>query len=125
MRYVLWTDSLIDSFISIDGILFLIISTIVSVIPVPVCCRLGKGADVFLASAELAAITAIEGKLPTVAQYMGYAQKIQASAADTFRYMNFDRLPDYVAKGNTAQLGDQYQGALDKELARLKKQASK
>jgi len=31
--------------------------------------RLGKGADVFLASAELAAVAAIEGKLPTVSEY--------------------------------------------------------
>ncbi len=36
--------------------------------------RLGDGADVFLASAELAAVAALEGKLPTVAEYMEYAQ---------------------------------------------------
>ncbi len=47
--------------------------------------RLGKGANVYLASAELAAIVAIEGKLPTVAEYMKYADRIQATAADTFR----------------------------------------
>jgi len=82
--------------------------------------RLGKGADVFLASAELAAITAIEGKLPTVAEYMKYSDKIQSTAADTYRYMNFDRLPDYVAKGSKADLGSDYSGALQKEVARLK-----
>ena len=47
--------------------------------------RLGKGADVFLASAELAAVVAIEGKLPSVPEYMKYAAQIQATAADTFR----------------------------------------
>ena len=57
--------------------------------------RLGKGADVYLASAELAAIVAIEGKLPTVAEYLKYAEKLQATAADTFRcmyYMNINSL---------------------------------
>jgi aconitate hydratase 2/2-methylisocitrate dehydratase len=47
--------------------------------------RLGKGADVFLASAELAAVTAIEGKLPSVQEYMKHHDKIQATAADTYR----------------------------------------
>ena len=51
--------------------------------------RLGKGADVYLASAELAAVVAIEGKLPTVAEYLKYADKIQATASDTFRCTSF------------------------------------
>ena len=34
--------------------------------------------------------------------------------------MNFDRLPDYVAKGSKADLGSDYSGALQKEVARLK-----
>lgn len=58
--------------------------------------RLGKGANVYLASAELAAVAAIEGKLPTVDQYLKYASKIQESAKDTFRYLNFDKLPEYA-----------------------------
>lgn len=82
--------------------------------------RLGKGADVFLASAELAAITAIEGKLPTVDEYLKYSDKIQSTAADTYRYLNFDRLPDYVSKGKKADLGDEYSTALQKEIDRLK-----
>lgn len=51
--------------------------------------RLGKGADVFLASAELAAVVAIEGKLPTVPEYLKYAAQIQATASDTFRCKHF------------------------------------
>ena len=84
--------------------------------------RLGKGANVFLASAELAAIVAIEGKLPTVAEYAKYAAKISATAKDTFRYLNFDQLGEYVAKGNTAEMGAEYKSALAKEVERLKKQ---
>jgi len=84
--------------------------------------RLGKGADVFLASAELAAITAIEGQLPTVEQYLKYADRIQASSQDTFRYLNFDRLPEYAAKAGAVGLGEDYRAALLKEQERLKAQ---
>jgi len=83
--------------------------------------RLGKGANVYLASAELAAVAAIEGKLPTVAEYLKYADKIAATAKDTFRYMNFDRLPDYVSKSKKADLGKEYQEYYNKEVERLKK----
>ena len=61
----------------------------------------------FLASAELASITAIEGKLPTPAEYQKYAAKIHETAADTFRYLNFDRLSEYVEKGATADMGSE------------------
>jgi aconitate hydratase 2 / 2-methylisocitrate dehydratase len=40
--------------------------------------RLGKGANVYLASAELAAVCAILGKLPTVEEYMEYMREIDA-----------------------------------------------
>mmetsp|Transcript_19515 Transcript_19515/g.47879 ORF Transcript_19515/g.47879 Transcript_19515/m.47879 type:complete len:933 (-) Transcript_19515:493-3291(-) len=60
--------------------------------------RLGKGANVYLASAELAAVASILGKLPTPAEYLQYAKELDATAADTYRYLNFDQLPDYVAK---------------------------
>jgi hypothetical protein len=126
--------------------------------------RLGKGANVFLASAELAAIASIAGELPTPAQYVGmcltvffswsisllcyrsavqcciwwavrrsgcvclsmgergspvelmlpyfvqltivltfsrYLEEvshIKGSDADTYRYLNFDKLPEYVEK---------------------------
>lgn len=83
--------------------------------------RLGKGADVFLASAELAAVVAIEGKLPTVPEYLKYAAKITATAKDTFRYLQFDNLADYVKAGSTADLGADFKGILSKEGDRLKK----
>merc|ERR1719222_302813 len=47
--------------------------------------RLGKGADCFLSSAELASVTALLGKLPTVEEYMQYADQIGQEQADTFR----------------------------------------
>jgi len=86
--------------------------------------RLGKGANVFLASAELAAVAAIEGKLPTVDQYLKYAKEIEATASDTFRYLNFDKLPDYVAAGEKADLGPDFKQQFDAEAAKLKKRSS-
>jgi aconitate hydratase 2/2-methylisocitrate dehydratase len=57
--------------------------------------RLGDGANVYLTSAELAAVGAILGKLPTPAEYMEYARKIDAMAGDIYRYMNFDQIADF------------------------------
>ena len=82
--------------------------------------RLGKGANVFLASAELAAIAAIEGKLPTVDRYMQYSSQIEATSKDTFRYLNFNRMEEYVQKGDSADLGEDYQSNFEKEMLRLK-----
>jgi len=59
--------------------------------------RLGQGADVYLASAELAAVAAVMGKLPTVGEYMEYATKIDSMAPEVYRYLNFDRMDEYVA----------------------------
>jgi aconitate hydratase 2/2-methylisocitrate dehydratase len=59
--------------------------------------RLGQGANVFLASAELAAIAALLGKLPTTAEYMEYTSKIDSMAPEIYRYLNFDKMPDFIA----------------------------
>ena len=66
--------------------------------------RLGKDAQVFLASAELAAVCSILGRIPTVAEYMGYAVEIDAKADDTYRYLNFDQLPEFVNKAEQAKM---------------------
>jgi aconitate hydratase 2 / 2-methylisocitrate dehydratase len=58
--------------------------------------RLGKGANVYLASAELAAVAAITGKLPTPAEYLKYAGMLSKDSADTYRYLNFNELPEYA-----------------------------
>jgi aconitate hydratase 2 / 2-methylisocitrate dehydratase len=57
--------------------------------------RLGNGANVFLSSAELAAVCSLLGKIPTVEEYMQYAQQINANAANTYRYLNFDKMAGY------------------------------
>ena len=58
--------------------------------------RLGRGANVYLASAELAAVSAIMGKLPTPEEYQEYAKQIDATAADTYRYLNFHHMEAYT-----------------------------
>lgn len=62
--------------------------------------RLGNNANVYLSSAELAAVAAIEGKLPTVEEYMKYAKTLDATAADTYRYLNFDQIKNYTDKAD-------------------------
>ena len=69
--------------------------------------RLGQGADVYLASAELASVAAVMGKLPTVAEYMEYAGKLDAMAGDIYRYLSFDKMSEYTVQAdkiNMAQL---------------------
>ena len=58
--------------------------------------RLGQGADVYLSSAELAAVAAVLGKLPTVKEYMEYATKIDSMAPEIYRYLNFDKMDEFV-----------------------------
>ena len=58
--------------------------------------RLGAGANVYLTSAELAAVGGILGKLPTPAEYMEYATKIDSMSEEIFQYMNFDQIDSFV-----------------------------
>ncbi|HCD12594.1 bifunctional aconitate hydratase 2/2-methylisocitrate dehydratase [Shewanella sp.] len=60
--------------------------------------RLGTGANVYLASAELAAVAALLGRLPSLEEYQEYAKELDATAADTYRYLNFDQLESYTKK---------------------------
>ena len=57
--------------------------------------RLGDGANVYLCSAELAAVGAILGKIPTASEYMEYAQNLDSMSADVYRYLNFDKVESY------------------------------
>ena len=86
--------------------------------------RLGKGANVYLASAELAAVASIVGRLPTPEEYLQYAGKLNATAADTYRYLNFDRIQEYVDAAGKVEMGDDaYAGLGPAMRAQLKKMA--
>lgn len=73
--------------------------------------RLGQGSNVYLASAELAAVTSILGELPTVEKYMEYMKGNDATAADTYRYLNFDQLPDFVKSAESVEISDEMKAA--------------
>ena len=66
--------------------------------------RLGDGADVFLASAELAAIASIIGKLPSPKEYQKYMEEINPLADDIYRYLNFNEIDKYVDSANNANI---------------------
>ena len=57
--------------------------------------RLGDGANVYLASAELAAVAAVEGRLPSVDEYRRYMGEFDAMAGEIYRYMNFHEIEEY------------------------------
>ncbi len=57
--------------------------------------RLGDNANVYLSSAELAAVAAALGKIPTFEEYMEYAQDINTMADDVYRYLNFNEIESY------------------------------
>jgi len=65
--------------------------------------RLGKNTNVFLASAELAAIASTLGKLPTLAEYHAAMGIVNKDADSVYRYLNFDQIEEYAdtAKGVT------------------------
>ena len=62
--------------------------------------RLGTGANVYLASAELAAVAALIGKLPTPEEYQTFVAQVDKTAVDTYRYLNFDQLSQYTEKAD-------------------------
>jgi aconitate hydratase 2/2-methylisocitrate dehydratase len=64
--------------------------------------RLGDGANVYLSSAEIAAVVSILGKIPTYEEYMKFADKIDPMADDIYRYLNFDQVDDYQEAASKA-----------------------
>ena len=66
--------------------------------------RLGKGADVFLASAELAAISSILGYLPSLEEYQKYMQEINTMGPEVYRYLNFNEIASYKEAADNAVL---------------------
>jgi len=57
--------------------------------------RMGDNTEVFLGSAELAAVTALLGKLPTVEEYNQSVDEVTGATGEIYRYLNFDMMKDY------------------------------
>ena len=66
--------------------------------------RLGDGADVFLASAELSSISAVLGRLPTPEEYLEFMNEINPLSEEIYRYLNFDQLPEYLNDAKKAEI---------------------
>nr|WP_263011043.1 bifunctional aconitate hydratase 2/2-methylisocitrate dehydratase [Pseudomonas asiatica] len=66
--------------------------------------RLGDGANVYLASAELAAVAAITGRLPSVEEYMEFADVIERMSSTIYRYLSFDEIASFKAAAELARI---------------------
>ncbi len=61
--------------------------------------RMGKDARVYLGSAELAAVCAKLGRMPSPEEYLAtVGDKLGGNSADVYRYLSFDQMPDYARK---------------------------
>ena len=65
--------------------------------------RLGQGADVYLASSELAAVSAAMGKIPTMPEYMKYMSEIDTMSDEIYRYLNFDEITEFIEASDRAK----------------------
>ncbi|MBC7708763.1 MAG: bifunctional aconitate hydratase 2/2-methylisocitrate dehydratase [Rhizobacter sp.] len=63
--------------------------------------RLGKNTNVYLGSAELAAICSKLGRIPTKAEYLADVGVLTLASADIYKYMNFDQMPEFTEKADT------------------------
>ncbi|BAY18287.1 bifunctional aconitate hydratase 2/2-methylisocitrate dehydratase [Anabaenopsis circularis NIES-21] len=67
--------------------------------------RMGKDARVYLGSAELAAVCALLGRIPTVQEYLDIvANKIHPFADNLYRYLNFDQIAGFEDEGRVIPL---------------------
>lgn len=70
--------------------------------------RMGKGAQVYLGSAELAAVCALSGKMPTPEEYLKVVQdKIDPLASELYRYLNFNEIDGFEEEGRIIAKGDE------------------
>lgn len=76
--------------------------------------RLGAGANVFLGSAEVAAVSSILGRLPTPAEYQEYAGKFSENSDEIYRYLNFDELPEFVSSADSVEISEEMMDAARK-----------
>jgi len=65
--------------------------------------RLGDGANVFLASSELAAVCSLLGKIPTMDEYMQYMGKLDTMASTIYRYLNFNEVASFMKGAERAK----------------------
>jgi len=67
--------------------------------------RLGKNSNVYLGSAELAAICSKLGRIPTKAEYMADMEVLTVASEQVYQYLNFDQVKDYTDLAETVKDG--------------------
>jgi aconitate hydratase 2/2-methylisocitrate dehydratase len=65
--------------------------------------RLGQGANVYLASSELAAVSAALGKIPTMDEYMSFMDTLNTMSGDIYRYLNFHEIESFMQAAERAK----------------------
>jgi aconitate hydratase 2/2-methylisocitrate dehydratase len=65
--------------------------------------RLGQGANVYLASSELAAVCSALGKIPTMDEYMSYMERLNTMSGDIYRYLNFNEIQSFMEAADRAK----------------------
>ncbi len=66
--------------------------------------RLGIDTRVYLSSAELAAVAALLGKIPTTEEYLAQVSVLNAKSDEVYRYMNFDQIPAFQDVADTVEV---------------------
>jgi aconitate hydratase 2 / 2-methylisocitrate dehydratase len=66
--------------------------------------RLGIDTRVYLGSAELAAVCALMGRIPTVSEYLEQVRSLDAKAGEVYRYMNFDQIEEFSSVADTVEV---------------------
>ena len=66
--------------------------------------RLGDNSNVFLASAEVAAISAKLGYIPTPEEYLSLMKDIEPMSGEIYQYLNFDKIADYQKSASKVPL---------------------
>ena len=66
--------------------------------------RLGDGANVYLASAELAAVAAVLGRIPSAQEYLGHMNEINTMGDEIYRYLNFHQIESFQAAAGGAAI---------------------
>ena len=65
--------------------------------------RLGDGANVYLASAEMAAVCSLLGRIPDMEEYMAYMNSLNTMSGEIYRYMNFNEISEYMKGAENAR----------------------
>jgi aconitate hydratase 2/2-methylisocitrate dehydratase len=65
--------------------------------------RLGEGANVFLASSELAAVSSVLGRIPTMEEYLVYMKNVDTMSGKIYRYLNFNEIKSYMEAAEHAK----------------------